>query len=250
MPLYEEEKEFTSLAIPVSVKREDLARQYRIFMEDGRVLDVLADSAADAVAALQLKEGIIRITNMELEGKRMLEGHLLRALEESISTDISMESARSGIGSILLPEVAEDKTGIAFETMDLVQYVDIKEHSGLKDLPPLLVRPMEAREPTPEAEPTAAAQHDLPEPATVEEPALPEPIAPEPPPAEESMSDEAQAFLNEYLQNAENMDVVELDAPPEPEMEADEPEASPAPPTKELSPEEVRNLLSTKQDFS
>jgi hypothetical protein len=267
VPLYEEEKEFTSLAIPISVKRENLARQYRIFMEDGRVLDVLADSAADAVALLQLTEGILRITNMELEGKRMLEGHVLKALDEMINTDISMDDARSGIGSILLPEAGKDHEKMDFETMDLVQYVGIKESNPLKDLPPLLLRPQETAAPEIQAHPAmiddeitqppapAPQSDDAQHPETAdalppdETHAIAEPLPAEEAPApEEPLSDETQAFLNEYLQNAENMDIVELDAPPEPEPETTD--ETPEPPAKELSPEEVRNLLSTKQDFS
>ena len=269
MALFEEQHEFASLHIPVSETKENLARQYRLYMQDGRLLEVLADSAADAVAKLGVKDNILRITSVAFESKRMLQVNILQALGTTVETNISQEVENHEPGALVLTEIIEPAKKEPFAFMNLVEYVDFKESHASGDMPHLFVTmehgatsqdamptkivgdeaqgvavadalpPVDETEVAPqeieheqEFEPDFDVAAEVVEEAVAEQDDIEEDLT-------KGMSEDELAMVAEYLQAAANENIVELGG--------DEPDAEPELEKQiELSPEEVRNLLNTK----
>ncbi len=139
MALFEEQHEFSSIHIPISEMKEDLARQYRLYMQDGQIHEVVADSAADAVAKLGIKDGIVRIASAMQESTRMLQINILQPVGTSVATNISLEDTLKENGTVMIESREDVRDVEAFSLMNLVEYVALKDVIAPKEIADLFV---------------------------------------------------------------------------------------------------------------
>jgi hypothetical protein len=257
MALFEEHHEFASIHLPISGMREDLSRQYKLYMQDGRMLEVIAESAADAVAKLDVHEGILRIASVANESKTMLQGNILQSLGTSVETNISFESPFHEVGSLVLDVIEETSEIEPFSLMNLVEYAEAgtKQHEIQAVTVDDQVGVAEDVEITADAsndyefsnvENVSEAVTDVQSDASVDEDDA-DPT--------KGMSEAELAAVAEYLEAANRLNVVEIDVPNETvPVQAQSVAATPEPEEVEdeieLSPEEVRNLLTGGGDRS
>lgn len=129
MGLFEETHEFSPIHIPISTRMDELRTTYRIYMQNGDVQEIKANSAAEAVEQLNFPDGILRICNAAYETRQMLNANLLTPNGMSIATDISTEDKPK------ITHIVEDTTLISspeqtFAFFNLVEYANATAQSS------------------------------------------------------------------------------------------------------------------------
>jgi hypothetical protein len=245
--------------MPVSAPLATMWRHYVLVLRDGSTVEIEADSAAQAVALAAPTQDILRITNLGVLSKRMMERHVLTPSGQDVHTDITLADTKP-LHVEMDAEEAQQQAGEDFTPMNLVEY----SHASLNkpaahglfvtlDLgalaQPAEPAPVAQLPAMPVAEPEPEVAADQPEAAEASDASVDD--------LAKGMSEAELALMAEYLEKAAAENIVEIDAPMMPASEHEEaplpeeaaPTSAPPPPAapeegRELSPEEVRQLLS------
>ena len=122
MGLYDEHHEFSPILIPISTRMDELRVTYRIYMQSGEVHEVRANSAAEAVEALGISEGILRIANAAHEARAMLDSNLLNPNGMAIATDITLTETTKTL--LVVEDSVTQQLKDEFTAFNLVDYAD------------------------------------------------------------------------------------------------------------------------------
>jgi hypothetical protein len=234
MGLYDEHHEFSPILIPISTRMDELRVTYHIYMQSGDVHEVKANSAAEAVEQLGLTGGILRISNAAHETRMMLDSNLLNPNGMAVATDITMTEKTKNI--LVVDEQVTQQLKDEFTTFTLVDYANAtsrKNGEAPVNTSPAPTPNQPKAPPTPSAQTHAIAQEYqdyLKEDVDYIEIAPPEElISPETSKPKDNVNDE-------FYSVGDNLEKLFSDTHAKAEIQSE----------NELSPEQVRNLLTNK----